>query len=48
LKGVCPPGVKLSQIYQGVIPFIVLQLVALLILVFTPELVLWLPAKAYG
>ncbi|NVK42397.1 MAG: TRAP transporter large permease subunit [Oceanospirillaceae bacterium] len=48
LKGVCPPGVKLSQIYRGVIPFIVLQLVALLILVFTPELVLWLPAKAYG
>ncbi|GGO82627.1 C4-dicarboxylate ABC transporter [Marinobacterium nitratireducens] len=48
LKGVCPPGVKLSQIYRGVIPFIVLQLIGLLILVFAPELVLWLPAKAYG
>jgi len=48
LKGVCPPGVKLAQIYQGVIPFILLQLLALLILVFAPELVLWLPAKAYG
>ncbi|MFC6673829.1 TRAP transporter large permease [Marinobacterium aestuariivivens] len=48
LKGVCPPGVKLSQIYRGVIPFIVLQLIGLLILVFSPELVLWLPAKAYG
>jgi len=48
LKGVCPPGVKLTEIYRGVIPFIVLQLIGLLILVFTPELVLWLPAKAYG
>ncbi|WP_432472268.1 TRAP transporter large permease [Amphritea sp. HPY] len=48
LKGVCPPNVKLSDIYKGVMPFIVLQLVALLILVFWPQLVLWLPAAAYG
>ncbi|GGO87138.1 C4-dicarboxylate ABC transporter [Marinobacterium nitratireducens] len=48
LKGVCPPGVKLTEIYRGVIPFIVLQLIGLLVLVFVPELVLWLPAKAYG
>jgi len=48
LKGVCPPEVKLSQIYKGVIPFIILQIIALLILVFWPQLVLWLPAAAYG
>ncbi len=48
LKGVCPPNVKLTDIYKGVIPFIALQLVALLILVFWPQLVLWLPANAYG
>ena len=48
LKGVCPPEVRLSDIYRGVMPFIALQLIALLILVFWPQLVLWLPANAYG
>lgn len=48
LKGVCPPNVKLTDIYKGVIPFILLQLAGLLILVFWPQLVLWLPATAYS
>ncbi len=48
LKGVCPPEVKLSDIYKGVIPFILLQLTALIILIMLPQLVLWLPAFAYG
>ncbi|MBY4676026.1 TRAP transporter large permease [Marinobacterium arenosum] len=48
LKGVCPPNVKLTDIYKGVIPFILLQLLGLLILVFWPQLVLWLPANAYS
>lgn len=48
LKGVCPPNVKLTDIYKGVIPFIILQLIALLVLVFWPQLVLWLPANAYS
>ncbi len=48
LKGVCPPNVKLTDIYKGVIPFILLQLAGLLILVFWPQLLLWLPATAYS
>ncbi len=48
LKGVCPPEVKLMEIYKGVIPFIILQIIALFILMFYPQLVLWLPALAYG
>jgi len=48
LKGVCPPNVKLMEIYKGVIPFIALQILALLLLVFWPPLVLRLPALAYG
>ncbi|OMH30330.1 TRAP transporter large permease subunit [Motiliproteus sp. MSK22-1] len=48
LKGVCPPDVKLSDIYKGVIPFIILQLLGLLILVLWPQLVIWLPAAAYS
>ncbi|WP_028022679.1 TRAP transporter large permease [Enterovibrio calviensis] len=48
LKGVCPPGVKLMDIYKGVVPFIILQLIALVTLVFWPNLILWLPSIAYG
>jgi len=48
LKGVCPPGVKLTDIYKGVVPFIVLQLIALTLVFIFPDLVTWLPAKVYA
>ena len=48
LKGVCPPEVKLTDIYKGVTPFIVLQLIGLAIVVFYPSLTTWLPAVVYG
>ena len=48
LKGVCPPDIKLVDIYKGVMPFIVLQLLALALLLLWPQLTLWLPATAYG
>ena len=47
LKGVCPPGVTLLDIYRGVIPFIILQLVALVLVFLFPELVTWLPSKVF-
>ena len=47
LKGVCPPGVTLIDIYRGVIPFIILQLVALVLVFLFPELVTWLPSKVF-
>ncbi|MDJ0859114.1 MAG: TRAP transporter large permease subunit [Dinoroseobacter sp.] len=48
LKGVCPPGVSLGHIYRGVIPFVMLQLLGLLIVFQFPALTTWLPAIAYG
>jgi tripartite ATP-independent transporter DctM subunit len=48
LKGVCPPGIKLTDIYKGVVPFIVLQLVVLALIFIFPDLVTWLPAKVYA
>jgi len=48
LKGVCPPEVELLDIYKGVVPFIILQLIGLLLIVIWPQLVIWLPAVAYG
>ncbi|MDX1803758.1 MAG: TRAP transporter large permease subunit [Alcanivorax sp.] len=48
LRGVAPPEVKTAQIYQGVIPFIAIQLLMLVILALFPELATWLPHLLYG
>ncbi len=48
LKGVCPPEIKLTDIYKGVVPFIILQLIGLAIIIMWPQLVIWLPSVAYG
>nr|WP_319383732.1 TRAP transporter large permease subunit [uncultured Roseibium sp.] len=48
LKGVCPPGVTLAHIYRGVVPFVILQLIGLMIVFYFPALTTWLPSVAYG
>lgn len=48
LRGVAPPEVTTVQIYRGVIPFVAIQLFALLLLSLFPDLVTWLPNKIYG
>jgi tripartite ATP-independent transporter DctM subunit len=48
LRGVAPPEVTTPQIYRGVIPFVAIQLIALLLLAAFPALVTWLPAQIYG
>lgn len=48
LKGACPPEIELIDIYKGVVPFVILQVIGMFIVLFWPELVTWLPAVAYG
>ncbi len=48
LRGVAPRTVKTSDIYKGVIPFIMMQLLLLLALAFWPSLATWLPEVVYG
>ena len=43
LKGIAPPEVKLTDIYRGCVPFILIQIVALVILYFWPALATYLP-----
>jgi tripartite ATP-independent transporter DctM subunit len=43
LRGVAPDSIKTTQIYKGVIPFIIIQLAMLGMLTFWPELATWLP-----
>ena len=47
LKGIAPKEITLVHIYRGVIPFICLQLLALLVVVLFPKMVTWLPSVAY-
>ncbi|ROR99071.1 tripartite ATP-independent transporter DctM subunit [Sinobacterium caligoides] len=47
LRGVAPEQVKTTDIYRGVAPFIVIQLVLLALLAYWPELATWLPAQVY-
>jgi tripartite ATP-independent transporter DctM subunit len=43
LKGVAPEGITTMQIYKGIIPFVIIQLVGLLVLLLFPDTVTWLP-----
>ncbi len=48
LRGVAPASVTTAQIYRGAMPFVAIQLLALLLIAAFPELVTWLPEKIYG
>ncbi|HWM45932.1 MAG TPA: TRAP transporter large permease subunit [Xanthobacteraceae bacterium] len=47
LRGVAPPEVTTGEIYRGIMPFVAMQLVALVLCFLFPELALWLP-RAIG
>ncbi len=48
LRGVAPKEVTTGQIYRGVIPFVLIQLIALAIIGLFPGLVTWLPKIVFG
>jgi len=48
LRGVAPPEITTRHIYVGIIPFVLIQLFALVVLWFTPSLATALPHALYG
>ena len=48
LRGVAPAAVSTADIYRGVLPFVLLQLLMLLVLAMWPALATWLPAVVYA
>jgi tripartite ATP-independent transporter DctM subunit len=48
LRGVAPPSVTTGHIYRGAVPFVAIQLFALLLIALFPELVTWLPDRIYN
>ena len=47
LRGVAPASIATADMYRGVIPFIMIQLLMLVMLAFWPALATWLPGKIY-
>ncbi|MEZ5657085.1 MAG: TRAP transporter large permease subunit [Burkholderiaceae bacterium] len=48
LKGSAPPGVRLVDIYRGILPILVFQIIVIGLVLAKPEIVLWLPRLVYG
>ncbi|MCI1190843.1 TRAP transporter large permease subunit [Calidifontimicrobium sp. SYSU G02091] len=48
LKGVSPPHVTLNQIFAGMLPFMGIQVIAIVLLYLFPGIGLWLPQVLYG
>lgn len=48
MKGVAPSSVKMQEIYRGIIPFVLLQVIGLALVIEFPALALWLPEQVFG
>ncbi len=47
LKGIAPKEIKIQSIYKGIIPFVLLQLIGLIMIMWHPDITLWLPRSVY-
>ena len=47
-KGVAPPEIGIGNIYRGIMPFVVLQVIGLILMILFPDIILWLPNKVFG
>jgi tripartite ATP-independent transporter DctM subunit len=47
LRGVAPDSVETSAMYRGVIPFILIQIILMLMLSIWPQIATWLPGVVY-
>ena len=48
LKGISPPEVRLSQIFNGCMPYMLIVIVAMVIVYVFPAIIYWLPNLVYG
>jgi tripartite ATP-independent transporter DctM subunit len=47
LKGIAPKEIKIQSIYKGIVPFVLLQLVGLILVIWKPNVALWLMKSVY-
>ena len=47
IKGVAPATITMSQIYRGIIPFVILQLLCVGLIMAFPDIAMWLPHRLF-
>jgi tripartite ATP-independent transporter DctM subunit len=47
-KGAAPEGYSMVDIYKGIIPFVILQVIGLVLLILFPSIITWLPEAFFG
>lgn len=47
MKGIAPKEVSIQSIYRGIIPFVILQLIGLILVIWKPNISLWLMKSVY-
>jgi TRAP-type mannitol/chloroaromatic compound transport system permease large subunit len=47
MKGIAPKEVRIQSIYKGIIPFVLLQLGGLALVIWQPNVSLWLMKSVY-
>ncbi len=45
MKAIAPPGITMTDIYESIVPFVILQGIGLIIVIIFPEIALWLPQQ---
>jgi tripartite ATP-independent transporter DctM subunit len=48
LKGIAPREIRIESIYKGIVPFVLLQLLGLIVVIMWPNVALWLMHSSYG
>lgn len=48
LKGIAPPEVRLTQIFNGVLPFVLMVFISMTLMYLFPQIVFYLPEAVYG
>ncbi|PLX78265.1 MAG: C4-dicarboxylate ABC transporter [Desulfuromonas sp.] len=47
-KGVAPPEYTMGDIYRGIIPFVIIQVIGLALLITFPQIITWLPSVFFA
>jgi tripartite ATP-independent transporter DctM subunit len=48
MKGVAPSEVSMGDIYRSILPFVAIQFIVMLVILFFPKITLWLPSVIFG
>jgi TRAP-type mannitol/chloroaromatic compound transport system permease large subunit len=48
LRGSAPKKIRMQDIYRGIVPFVVMQLMAIIIVASFPKVATWLPQQVFG